>query len=101
MYVLKHDEIISVALRKGANVKLGNLKQNIKICMFFICAGNKSVLCDMKCNPNLNRYSFKNIKIKISVTIIFLFDLRASFTLREGHRLSIGCWGRYFGVRRR
>ena len=45
---LKHDEVLSVALRKGAKVKLGNLKQNIKIYMSFNCAGNNSILCNMK-----------------------------------------------------
>ena len=54
MYVLKNDEILSLALRKGAKVKLGNLKQNIKICLSFICAGNNSTLCNMKCNTKVH-----------------------------------------------
>jgi hypothetical protein len=71
MYVLKHDEVLSVALLKRAKVKLGNLKQNIKTCFSFNCAGYVSTLCNMKCNTNAHCYSSKNIKIKIVVTITF------------------------------
>ena len=51
---------------------------------------------------NLHIYSSKNVKIKIYVTIIVFYERETwSFTLREGHRLSIGCWGRYLDRRRR